>query len=272
MIYATRFPDTAHTRRESLRASGVVLGYLVIAYLLTGWQLPRILHSTPDYNFYVVQPLVWSGLALLGYRSWRRLADRPHSSRVLTGISFAIGAFSVSVLVVAGVIVGFAESPIAGRIVNYPKNGLFIFTLLLGIETARAFLYWAWRPVSEGFAFIATTLIFFAVAVPATQWEVIDGADSFLRIVMGYWLPALALSALATWLVEFGGLGPSFGYRIVMVAFIWFSPRLPALEWPTLMLVGTITPLLSAWLVRGIYNATVEGDAVRSGLPGSPDS
>jgi len=259
IIQAIRYPKRRHSGKETLRASAIVLGYLTLAYWFTGWQLPRLLSTYPDLNFYVVQHAIWTGLAVLAYYSWRRLSDRPHFSRVLTGIAFAVGVFYVSVLIIAGVLGGFAQSPIAGRLINYPKNGLFIVTLLLGVETARAYLFWAWRRVSEHVAFFATTLLFFAVVIPAAQWTAIDSADPFLRIVLGNWLPALALSALATWLVEYGGLGPSFGYRFALLAFVWFSPILPDLDWPALMLIGTLTPLVSVGLVKSIYPSTAEG-------------
>ncbi len=261
MIQAILWPTRRHSRKETLRASAIVLGYLAVAYWFTGWPLPRLLRTHPDLNFYVVQPAVWSGLAVLAYYSWRRLTDRPRFSRVLTGIAFAVGLFHVSVLIIAGVIGGFGNSPIAGRLVNYPKNGLFIVTLLLGVETARAYLFWAWRRINEPAAFFITTLLFFAVVIPAVQWTIIDGADPFLRIVVGHWLPALTLSALATWLVEFGGLGPSFGYRFALLAFVWFSPILPDLDWPALMLIGTLTPLVAIGLVHSIYTSTAEGEA-----------
>jgi signal peptidase len=261
MIQAVRYPKRRHKREETLRASAIVLGYLTLAYWFTGWQLPRLLRTNPGLNFYVVQPAIWTGLAVLAYHSWRRLSDRPRFSQVLTGIAFAVGVFYVSVLIIAGVVAGFVQSPSAGRLINYPKNGLFIVTLLLGVETARAYLFWAWRRISEHFAFFATTLLFFAVVIPAAQWTAIDGADPFLRIVLGRWLPALALSALATWLVEYGGLGPSFSYRFALLAFVWFSPILPDLDWPALMLIGTLTPLVSVGLVKSIYSSTAEGES-----------
>ncbi len=261
MIQAIRYPKQLHDRKETLRTSAIVLGYLTLAYWFTGWQLPRLLSTYPGLNFYVVQPVIWTGLAVLAYHSWRRLSDRPPFSRVLTAIAFAVGVFYVSVLIIAGVIGGFAQSPAGGRLINFPKNGLFIVTLLLGVETARAYLYWAWRRISEHIAFFATTLLFFAVVIPAAQWTAIGGAEPFFRIVLGRWLPALALSALATWLVEYGGLGPSFSYRFALLAFVWFSPILPDLDWPTLMLIGTATPLVSVGLVKSIHPSTAEGES-----------
>ena len=71
----------------------------------------------------------------------------------------------------------------------------------------------------------------FAVARPAAQWTPFDDLREVFRVVGGRWAPALALSALTTFLVSFGGPGPSFVYRFALLGFEWFSPILPDLDW-----------------------------------------
>ena len=261
MINAILYPGQQHNRRQMRRTSMIVLGYLALAYWFTGWQLPALLSAHPDINFYLVQPAIWGGLALLTFYAWQRLPERPPFVAVLTGVAFVVGLFHLSVLVIAGVLVGFGESPTAGALINYPKNLLYIVTLLAGIETARAYLYSVWRRINETAAFFATTLIFFAVVIPAAQWTVIDDTDSFLRVGIGNWLPALILSVLATWLVDFGGLGLSFAYRFPLVAFVWFSPRLPDLDWPVLALIGLLAPLAAMALIQNIYEPVAQPES-----------
>ena len=251
--------DRRHTPREARRHSLMVLAAVALAYWFTQWPLPDLLSSHPDYNFYLVQPLIWGGIALLAGYGWRRLEDRPRFSRLLVGIAFLVGVFHVAVLVIAGVIGDFGDSPIAGRLVNYPKNLWYIATLLAGAEMARAYLFRVWRRRSERLAFVGATLVFFAVAMPAAQWTPFGDVQEVFRVVGGRWAPALALSALATFLVSFGGPGPSFAYRFALLGFEWFSPILPDLDWLVLFLVGVLTPIASAWLVRSIYGDTAEG-------------
>jgi signal peptidase I len=243
---------------------------VALAYWFTQWPLPHLLSSHPDFNYYLVQPLIWTGVALLAGYGWRRLAGRPPFSRLLVGIALLAGIFHVAVLVIAGVLGNFGDSPIAGRLVNYPKNLLYITTLLAGAEVARAYLFWVWRPRHERLAFLGATLAFFAVAMPAAQWTPFAGVQQAFRAVGGRWAPALALSALATFLVGFGGVGPSFAYRFALLAFEWFSPILPDLGWTALFLVGVTVPLAAAWLVRSIYQDTREG-AKRAPAPVNKD-
>ena len=206
-----------------------------------------------------MQPAIWGGIALLAWFGWRRLEERPRFSRLLVGIAFLVGVFHVAVLVIAGVVGDFGDSPIAGRLVNYPKNLWYIATLLAGAEMARAYLFAVWRRASERLAFVGATLVFFAVALPAAGWTPFGDVQEVFRVVGGRWAPALALSALATFLVGFGGPGPSFAYRFALLGFEWFSPILPDLDWMVLLLVGGLTPLAAAWLIRSIYGDTAEG-------------
>jgi len=102
-------------------------------------------------------------------------------------------------------------------------------------------------------------MLFFAVAMPAAQWTPFDTMQRSFEVVGGRWLPALALSILCTWLVSYGGIGPSFAYRLALLAFEWFSPILPNLDWPVLLVIGVAAPLIASWLVDGIYRDTTEG-------------
>jgi signal peptidase len=248
-----------HAARESLRFSLVVLAAVALAYWFTQWPLPDLTSSHPGYNFYLIQPAIWTGLALLAGYGWLRLAERPRFSRLLVGIAFLVGVFHVAVLVIAGVLWTFGDSPIAGKLINYPKNLLYITTLLAGAEAARAYLFHVWRQRSGRLAFAAVAILFFAVAMPAGQWTPFGTLQRSFDLVGGRWLPAIALSALCTWLVSYGGIGPSFGYRFALVAFEWFSPILPNLDWPVLLVIGVAVPFAATWLVRGIYADTAEG-------------
>jgi signal peptidase len=116
-----------------------------------------------------------------------------------------------------------------------------------------------WRRRSRSVAFGLVAAIFFALATAAGQWNPFSSVQRSLEVVGGRWLPALALSVLCTWLVDYGGIGPSFAYRFALLAFEWFSPILPNLDWPVLMAIGVIVPVVASWLVEGIYRDTAEG-------------
>jgi signal peptidase len=160
---------------------------------------------------------------------------------------------------------------VAGKLINYPKNLLFIVTLLVGVEAARAYLYHAWEKRDDQWAFVLTAFVFWAVTIPAAQWTAVDSVDRYQRIIGGRWLPALAISFMATWLVKIGGLGPSFGYRFALLAFDWFAPELPNLAWSGLLIVGIIGPGVGALLVRSI-RADIVAEEAGAGAAGSEEA
>jgi len=259
LVEVLRDPTWRHDPKESFRFSLIVAAAVGLAYWFTNWPLPDVLGSHPSIDLYMVQPLVWGAVAALALHGWYRLEERPPASRMLIGIALLVGVFHVAVLVIAGVIWDFGDSPIAKHLVDYPRNLLHIGTLLAGLEFARAYLFQVWRRYGEQLAFGLVAAIFFAVVIPAAQWTPEGDFDNIATVVGGRWAPALALSILATFLVRYGGIGPSLAYRFALLGFEWLSPNLPDLEWPVLLVIGVLMPFASAPLVRNIYEKTTEG-------------
>jgi signal peptidase len=228
-----------------------VFGYLAVAYWLVYWMMPGRLG--PDLNFYIVQPLIWGGLAGLGHVLWRRLPETPPLRRSLVVLALLAGAFQISLLVIAGMLYGFGHSPLAGQSLNVAKNAVYFSTLLLGLEMARAYLLHAWGRVSPILGFAAIALLFAAVSVPPAQFGLLDETERAFRITGTTLLPGLSESVMATFLASIGGPLPAFAYRFVLYAFEWFSPVLPSLQWTVTAFVGTLGPVLAMLIVRDSY-------------------
>lgn len=260
-------PDRPHTPRGAIAFSGLVLAALAGAYTLATRALPRWMQASPDLNFYVVQPLLWSGLALLTYHGWRRLPRRPafHGSAVQAGV--LVGVFHVSVLIIAGLFAGFGRSGSVGKLINYPLNFVYLATMLVGLETARAYLTAAWtRPRSDSTldraiahaSFVVVTLLLFVTVVPPGQFTHLDLANRLLSIGAGVLIPAFVLSGVATWMASIAGPAGPIGYRGMLIAFAWFSPIIPDLSWLWLLLLGTIIPVVAMSLFSALTADTVE--------------
>lgn len=248
-------------RHTALWAVGVAW-YLVVAWLFVQRGLVELLSDSPSLNYYLVQPVVWLGLAVISYVGWQRLPDRPPFLRILTAIAALLGALHVGFFVLGGVIAGFGDSYVAGQFANYPRNLWFIATWLVGLEMARAFLFHAWRRYHERLAFAGTTALLVLAMTPYGQLRALSDGESFLATVAGFLVPLVILNVLLTWLVEHGGPGPAIGYRFVLLSFEWFSQVQPDLDWPALFVIGAIAPIISARLIQSIYTQTEEG-AVR---------
>ncbi len=247
-----RHPASLHSPEQSRRWSYLVFGYLAASFYLTGWIWPRAFREIPELSFYLVQPLMWSGLALLAYIGWRRLPDRPvfHWSLVRAGV--LVGLFHLSVLVIAGVVVGFGRSGAGNKLINYPLNALYLGTLLGGLEMTRAYLFAVWKSLSSRAAPAVVTVLIFVAGTPVSRFLALDYLDRFFRIGGGLLVPALVVSGVATWMVARSGPGPAFSYQAVLLIPDWFSPIQPRLSWVVLLLIGTGAPLVALALFRGL--------------------
>ena len=271
LLHAFRNPDRSHEHRRARRFSAVVLAYVTVAYVISARTLPAWLRTTPGLDYYLVQPLLWTGLAVLAYYGWRRLPRRPAFHWTIVRAGLLVGIFHVSVLIVAGVLIGFGRSASLGRLIDYPLNLLYLGTMLVGLETARAYLFRVWAPfieradlmlggarsafrtrALENGAFVTVTVIFFVAATPLGRFTGLTDPARLFRTGAGLLIPALVLSGVATWMVGVGGPGPSIAYRGTLVAFAWFSPILPDLPWVWLLLIGAITPIVAMTLFRAL--------------------
>lgn len=259
LLTRLRHPKGPLTEHQSALWAGGVATYLVVAWLLVERGLVKWLSGNPSLSFYLVRPIIWLGLAAIAYLGWQRLPQRPPFSRVLTGIATLLGAFHVGLLVFAGLILGFGDSYVAGQLANYPRNLWFVATWLIGLETTRVFLFHAWRPFSERWAFAGTATILALAMTPYGHLSALTRSDTLVSTLGGFVIPTVVLSVLLTWLAEHGGLGPSFGYWSLLLGFEWFSQVQPNLEWPVLFLIGTAGPIISAKLIRNVYLDTEEG-------------
>lgn len=243
--------DTMAPQR-ALRASLFVVACLLLIYWLTGsWSAG----GQPDIVFYLLQPLIWTGLGSWAYWLWRRLPNRPGTNRTLVAVAMALGVFYVSTLVIVGVVVGFEETAAGSTLTTLVKDAIYVITLTFGVETARTYLYWTWRGFNDSVAFIGTILLFFAVAVPIGQWDAASDLETLHRVFFGFWIPALTLSGIATWIARFGGMGASFAYRLPILAFVWLVPFTPDVDWPVSMVLGTSVPLMTIPLARSLRQA-----------------
>ena len=238
---------TALDRKRAFRFSYLVFAYLAISY----WVVQRSLSdwvSNADINFYVVQPAIWLGLAALSYAGWRHLPWRPRFNRTFVATAISVGVVHVAVLVASGLFGGMATARTRFDLWVYLENTWYVGSLLVGLETARTYLLHVWAKASPSLARVVIILVFFVATTPLALFETLSQTPRAAEIVGGSLIPALAISIMATWFAEHGGMGASLAYRAPIVAFLWYSMVLPDLHWSTTLAVGVIAPLI-AWSV-----------------------
>ena len=93
----------------------IVAGWAFLIYVIIQFVLPGLVSA--DLYLYLVQPLLWSSLALLGGLGWRYgLKVRPAFSARLVGMACLFAICQVAILVLVGLLAGFGRSPYSHQV------------------------------------------------------------------------------------------------------------------------------------------------------------
>jgi signal peptidase I len=241
-----------------LWGTALITAYLAAAYGLIYEVLPGYLSG--EQYLYVAQPLIWSGLAAISLVLWYYLPERPALSWSVAGLAVLAGGFQVAMLVCAGLLFGFGESPYGQTAELITKNGLYIVTLLAGLEASRAYLVHVWGRINTLAAFAAVSVMFALVTVPPAQFDVGGGRDVVMQSAGTTFLPNFADSLVATFFASIGGPLAGFAYMMTLYAFEWFSPYLPSYGWTIEAFMRSVTPLVGLMIVRDVYEAWTKPD------------
>lgn len=252
--------STASKHDTSGLLTWVVTVYLVAAYWVTQRLLVDWVDSF-DLNLFVIQPAIWLGLAAIAYAGWRDLGISNPQGRYWVITAALVGAVYVGVLVFGGLVGDMARVRTQFNWLVYVENTWYVGSLLLGVETARVYLFHAWNLRRPGLAWPVTVLLFFVIATPYAQFEALDSVERSIEIIAGSFVPALGISILATWFAERGGMGASFAFRAPIQAFLWYSFVLPDLHWSTTMATGVAAAVIAFILAEPLAAALTEPDA-----------
>jgi signal peptidase len=207
-------------------------------------------------RLYVLQPLLWSSLALLSFLGWRYgLEERPPLSKAVVAVSILTGLFQVALFLLAGLVLGFGASPYGHRPLTILRNLVHVGTMLVGIEMSRAYLL-AFigrdRPV---LVLALVTTFFTLLSTPVAAFRAIaEPADTF-QLVGETLLPTASENLLASYVALLGGPIAAIGYRGTLQAFEWLSPILPDLPWLVAAFLGTMAPALGLPIIESQFSS-----------------
>lgn len=157
----------------------------------------------------------------------------------------------------AGLLTGFGRSPYDHSIRGIIINIFYLGSMLIGMETARAWLVNYLFRKQPALGVILTALIFtFFAFTPGRllSFETpLDGAIFAGNI----FLPTLSENILASYLAFLGGVAPALIYRGTLLAVQWFAPILPDLSWLVKAVIGTFVPAFCMVLLYQLYQSEV---------------
>ncbi len=190
-----------------------------------GWFLWTVRSATA--STYVLQPILW-----LAIGTGAVYIHRTRSVPLMAGFSrvpatVLIGFFHLSVLIIVGLLSGFANSPYAHGIPNLALNTVFLGTSIIGMELARNLLVRSWGTGNTRLSVWVIGLLFGLMSLPLAQLTSLQGPDRTVHVLGTLVIPELAIHVFVTYIALRGGLLPAIAYRAILTGFEWYSPILP---------------------------------------------
>lgn len=238
-----------------------ILGLLIAIYISINLVLPGTVDGVLE--AYLIRPLLWTTLAIVAFliakreglniwnfqkiRRWQ-IGNSPLHAALL------IGGFQISLLVIAGLFVGFGKSPNLITIETFFIFLFYIASALFGIELTRAYFI---KKGTQGRRNITLAIALIAIVYMFIQIRLIDFATlnlaepvALIKFVGETIIPLLAMSLFASYLAYYGGAIPAIAYMGMLQAFEMYSPILPDLDWIIKALIGVIAPTIGFLLIQ----------------------
>lgn len=236
----------------------LVIVAIVTIYLLTNLVCGRVVGGF--FGNYALPALLWGLMTLLTVKRLNRI--RPQAKRrhlgLIRWLALIAGVAGVMGLVAMGILDGFGRSPYDHSFRGIIINFVYLSFLLAGMEYSRAWLLSAAFSKRPVLGVAVTGLMFSFFWFPLTRLLNLPDMAEAVKFAGGTFLPALSESLLASYLAFLGGPLPAIIYRGTLLAFHWFSPVLPNLNWILQALVGTFIPVFGMVLVYQIYRGEAE--------------
>jgi len=238
------------------RTSGLkcllLIGTLIVIYLMENIFFINI--SVPVF-VNVLKIVLWSVLALVVLRFPAVRSNIPlrYKSSVRWWAINA-GAIQVMVFFMAGLLLGFGESPYDHTLRGILINILVVGTRLTGIEISRNYIVNSMAKDEKYIVFIPVAIFMTLLDIPYFAITNLKGIEKIIIYAAENIAPGFCQNILATYLAFTGGWIPSLIYMGIIQAFHWLSPILPNLKWITAAFIGILTPAFSLVVVQGIYS------------------
>jgi signal peptidase len=247
-----------------------LLSFIIISiYCLVNFVLGRIFGSF--WGNYGIPALLWAGVAFIVYKlPSRRAAAKLRFRKMFCWLAFLSAVAGIMAVYAGGLLEGFGKSPYDLSFRGILVNIFYLGFMVVGMEMSRAWflnVFFRRRPVT-GVVLTSLVFSFFWFSLNRVV-DITEGLEA-VKFIGSIYFPALSENVLASYLAFWGGALPAIIYRGTLLAFRWFLPVLPDLNWITLALVGTFAPAFALILSHQLYTGESSRSRRKSGDAGSP--
>jgi signal peptidase len=237
---------------------------MILALFLTLYIVLTLFHPG-GLMAYALPSICWATLALTTlYVTGGLQKIRSWTNRRITLMALLAAAFQVFILIDAGLITKFGNSPLSFTPTGIAINLTLVTTTLLGTELSRAYLTKNLNRKKPALTLAAITLLYTFTNVSILTLVNFQDPLTYSKFIGSSFLPILTENLLATYLALISGPLASLAYRAPLQAFQWFSPILPDLPWGYQSLIGVMTPTIG---FIAITMATTQRDLKKAGIP-----
>jgi len=239
----------------------IILGLVTLIYLLVNLVIPSTFEG--NLGTYVVRPSLFILLGIIvyfvskheGLRIWKfNKTRRLGFGRNPFEAGLLIAGFQISLLVIAGILLGFGLSPFSHTPMFLIINFVFVFSPLIALELTRSYLIKKGTTRSRKINIVLGTVTIFFVLIMISPNQFlslnIQNPAAIAKFIGKTLIPSFALSLFASYLVYLGGALASIGYVGALQTFEWFSPVLPDLDWGVAAIIGTLAPAVGYLIIQ----------------------
>ncbi len=182
---------------------------------------------------------------------------RPRHRKLLYWLALLGAMAGVIAVYAAGLMEGFGRSPYDQSLRGIVINLFFLGSMLVGMEYTRSWVVnylFKKRPV---FGIVFTGLVFTFFTFSPSRLFSFETTLAGARFAGNTFLPNLAEGILTSYLAFLGGPLAAIIYRGTLLAFQWFMPVVPDLNWVIKALIGTFVPAFALVFIYQLYRTEV---------------
>ncbi len=239
--------------RNPIIIFAMLLGVLLILNAINPGGIMSYLLPSICWTAVAIATLVLCGTKI---RSW--------TNKRITLMALLISFFQIFIIMDAGLINGFGESPLSHTATAITANLTLVTTTLVGTELSRAYLTKNLNRKRPNLIIGITTALYTIMNVSVFALINVVDPMKYSEFLGTGFLPILSENLLATYLALLSGPAASIAYRGPLQAFQWFVPILPDLSWAYKSLIGVMAPAIGFIFMT---QATTQKDLIRAGLP-----
>lgn len=240
------------TKKSQLKCL-VILFFMFVIYIV-GNYTPSVFKNNSILMVYF-RPFMWQIVILTIFCfSKVKPAGKIRFSDSLKWYTSLCSIMYIVIMMITGIIGGFAKSPYDHSIYGIISNIITTFSILVGSEMARSYIINSHEGKNYYFIIGVMAMIMTFMELPAASFCNISSKLQFITFFGEFFLTTLCNNIFASYLVRMGGASLSIIYIGIKKCFTLLFPVIPSPGWNIKVLIEILYPVFCLMLIEYIYS------------------